>query len=110
VMHVLIAFFLGPIGRYVGLALLVGGALSGTYIKGRHDGASFERTSALAAAAEATAKRLTEMGKNDAELRTMPKADLCRELLAASGLRDTSVCDFAGDGLPDGKGNPPSNR
>ena len=104
-----IAFFLGPIGRYVGLALLAAGLLSGIYIKGRHDGASSERVSAIAAAAEATANRLTEMGKNDAELRTMPKADLCRELLAASGLRDTSICD-AGDGVSDGKSNPPGNR
>jgi hypothetical protein len=92
-------------GIAFGLIIAIGPA----YIAGRHDGASAERASAIAAAAEATAERLTEMGKNDAELRTMPKADLCRELLAASGLRDTSICD-AGHGVSNGKSNPPGNR
>ena len=39
-MHVLIAFFLGPIGRYVGLALLVAAVVGGVLWKARTDGAA----------------------------------------------------------------------
>jgi len=93
-------------GLVVGLALAIGPS----YFKGRLDGAASERSAAITAAAVATAKRISEMGKNDAELRTMPKTDLCRELLATSGLRDTTACDFTGDRIPDGPVNVPGNR
>jgi len=39
-MHALIAFFIGPVGRYVGLALLVAAVVGGVLWKARTDGAA----------------------------------------------------------------------
>lgn len=37
-MSAIIAFFLGPIGRFVALAIFVVSAIGGVYVKGRIDG------------------------------------------------------------------------
>lgn len=74
-MSAVIAFFLGPIGRYVGLALIASAVVGGIYAKGRSDGS---------AAAYATVERQQK--------RAIALATKAREHLAEACERDPKTC------------------
>lgn len=87
-MHSLVAFAIGPIGRYVVASGFAIAFLFGVYMKGRADGASSIERQAIRNAAS----RVHQMEKDNAEFRNLSERDRCRALAQSSGL-PVNICD-----------------
>ena len=87
-MHALVAFAIGPVGRYVVLAGLLLALCGGTYLKIKSD----IRAQEEAARVRAAQQRIIEMEKRNGAFRNLEARERCLVFARDSGLQP-AICD-----------------